>query len=160
ALILVTVIAVRFAWVFVNAYLPRALRRRESRDPFPSWKPLFLVGWTGIRGSISLVTALAIPLTLPGGTPFPSRDLIICIAFSVILATLLLQGLSLPWLIRRLDVADDGAQKREEIKARLAAQRAALARLDKLEARRQDGDDEAAALLQTLEPELITDLRN
>src|SRR5262249_6759188 len=86
-LILVTVIAVRFAWVFVNAYLPRMFRRGEERDPFPSWKPLFLGGWTGIRGSMSLVTALAIPLTLPGGKPFPSRDLIICIAFSVILAT-------------------------------------------------------------------------
>jgi len=140
AALLLTLTALRFLWVFLSAYLPRALLPGlRRRDPFPSWQQLVLVSWTGIRGGLSLVAALAIPFTLSGGIPFPDRSLIISIAFFVILATLLLQGLTLPWLIRRLHLDQDGSREKaedEETRARLVAARAALARLEALRARR------------------------
>ena len=85
-----------------------------------------------MRGSVALAAALALPIETNAGDPFPYRDLVIFCTFGVIFATLVLQGLSLPWLIRRLGVHDDGAEEREEIHARLVAARAALERLDEL----------------------------
>ena len=86
-----------------------------------------------MRGSVSLAAALAIPLTADG-QPFPQRDLIIFLTFAVIFSTLVLQGLTLPVLIRKLGVRDDGAAETEELRARLRASKAALARLDELDA--------------------------
>jgi CPA1 family monovalent cation:H+ antiporter len=100
-----------------------------------------LVAWTGMRGVVSLAAALALPVSLPNGDPFPGRDLILFLTFVVIFATLVLQGLSLPWLIRRLGIEDDGAIEKEERQARLLANQAALARLDQAtepDAARQD----------------------
>jgi len=91
-----------------------------------------IVGWTGMRGVVSLAAALAIPLTLPDGSPFPGRDYILFATFCVIFATLVLQGLSLPVLIRRLRVEDDDAAELEERTARIKANEAALAYLDEL----------------------------
>jgi CPA1 family monovalent cation:H+ antiporter len=126
------VILTRIVWVPVVAYLPRYLFRRvRERDPYPPWQFTVLVGWTGMRGAVSLAAALAVPLTVNGGGPFPDRELIIFLTFCVILATLLVQGLTLPALIRRLDVHDDG-EVRAESKARLKAAKAALRRLDEL----------------------------
>jgi CPA1 family monovalent cation:H+ antiporter len=85
-----------------------------------------------MRGVVSLAAALALPLTVRDGTPFPGRDLILFLTFMVILATLVVQGLSLPTLIRWLGIKDDGAAKREEREARLQANRAALARLNEI----------------------------
>jgi monovalent cation/hydrogen antiporter len=86
-----------------------------------------------MRGAISLAAALAIPLTVQGGAPFPGRDLILFLTFCVILLTLVLQGLSLPLLIRRLGLAGaEGEEEREETEARLRAAEAALARLEEL----------------------------
>ena len=85
-----------------------------------------MVGWSGMRGAVSLAAALALPLD------FPMRNLILFLTFAVILATLVLQGLTLPTLIRRLRLHDDGAEQREELQARLAATYAALERLDEL----------------------------
>jgi len=124
------VILIRILWVFPASYLPRMLFKRiRDRDPYLSWRQVALVGWTGMRGVISLAAALALPLTLRGGTPFPDRDLIQFLTFIVILATLVVQGLSLPLLIRRLGIKDDGAAAKEEHEARLKANQAALARL-------------------------------
>jgi CPA1 family monovalent cation:H+ antiporter len=130
--ILLTLIAVRFAWVFAGVYVPRLFRKRARRkEPITPWQNLLLVGWTGVRGGLSLVTALAVPFTLSGARPFPGRPLIIWIAFFVILVTLLLQGLTLPWLIRRLHITDnDDSLERKETRARIIAARAALRRLD------------------------------
>ena len=86
-----------------------------------------------MRGVVSLAAAMALPVTLTNGTPFPGRDLILFYTFGVILATLVLQGLTLPGLIRRLGVVDDGAHDHEERNARLKANQAALARLKELE---------------------------
>jgi Na+/H+ antiporter len=114
------------------AYLPRYLFRRiRERDPYPPWQQVTLVAWSGMRGAVSLAAALALPLTTDAGAPFPERDLIIFLTFTVILSTLLLQGLTLPLLIRRLDVHDD-AEVQAESKARLKAAKAALQRLDEL----------------------------
>jgi CPA1 family monovalent cation:H+ antiporter len=126
------VILTRLASAPFVAYLPRYLFPRiRERDPYPSWQEVVIVAWNGMRGAVSLAAALALPLTTDAGQPFPDRDLIIFLTFSVILVTLLVQGLSLPVLIRKLDVHDDG-EVRAESKARLKAAKAAMARLDEL----------------------------
>ena len=127
------VIVTRIVWQFALTGIIRALDRRESqRARRAPAAQIFLVGWAGMRGAVSLAAALAIPLETDAGAPFPNRDLIVFLAFAVIFVTLVLQGLSLPWLIRRLGVRDDGEEEREELRARLAAARAALERLDEL----------------------------
>jgi monovalent cation/hydrogen antiporter len=130
------VILVRLLWIFPASYLPRLLFKSiRDRDPYPSWRHVTLIGWTGMRGVVSLAAALAIPLTLdrtPDGLPFPGRDLILFLTFIVILATLVVQGLSLPLLIRWLGVKDDGSMEKEEREARLKANQAALARLNEI----------------------------
>ena len=129
----VTVIVVRLVWVFPGVYLPGLLSARvRAREVAPAPRNVLIVGWAGMRGVVSLAAALALPLTVDGGAPFPERDLVIFLTFSVILATLVGQGLTLPWLIRRLGVGDDGSADHEELHAREAAINAALARLDGL----------------------------
>ena len=126
------VILTRIVCVPVFAWLPRRLFRSiRERDPYPPWQQVALVAWTGMRGAVSLAAALALPLMTDAGKPFPQRDLIVFLTFAVILVTLVLQGLSLPALIRRLDVHDD-YETRSEAKARLKAAKAALRRLDEL----------------------------
>ncbi|HEX9276860.1 MAG TPA: Na+/H+ antiporter [Casimicrobiaceae bacterium] len=120
------VIALRIIWVFPAAYLPlwlfRSIREREgTRDP----REVFLVGWAGIRGSVTLAAALSIPLVTASGTSFPFRELIILLAASVIVITLLVNGFTLPWVIRWLEVRGDGIAEREERAARLATAQAA-----------------------------------
>ncbi|MFI3154689.1 MAG: Na+/H+ antiporter [Methylococcaceae bacterium] len=130
-LISATAIAVRLVWVPLAAWLPRVLSSSlRARDPMPSWANLFILGWSGMRGVVSLAAALALPLTTAAGTPFPFRAEIILIAFMVILVTLVVQGLSLPLLIRGLDLAEDGSIEYEERLARERAATAALALLD------------------------------
>ena len=129
-LISVAVIAVRILWVFPATYLPRRFSPKlRQRDPYPGWRNVTIVAWTGMRGVVSLAAALALPLTGQNNAAFPGRDLILFLTFSVILATLVLQGLSLPLVIRWLGVKDDGASEKEERDARLKANREALARL-------------------------------
>jgi len=131
AAISVTVIVARIAWVFPASYLPRRLSARiRARDPYPPSRAVFVVSWAGMRGAVSLAAALALPLT---PTPFPQRDLVIFLTFCVIVATLVGQGLSLPWLVRRLGVVASTGPDTEEAHARLAAVEAALARLAELE---------------------------
>lgn len=102
------VIAMRFAWVFPATYLPRRLSRRlRERDPAPPWQGPAVIGWAGMRGVVSLAAAFALPERMPG------RDLILFVTFCVIVATLL-QGLTLPWVVRRLGVDDAGAVERTE----------------------------------------------
>jgi hypothetical protein len=121
-----TVILVRFLWIFPATYL--------LPGPGPPWQWTAMVAWTGMRGAVSLAAALAIPLTTDLGEPFPQRPLIVFLAFSVILATLVVQGLSLPLVVRALGLTDDGsAAHEEEANARVAAAEAALARLAELE---------------------------
>jgi monovalent cation/hydrogen antiporter len=134
AIISATAILVRLVWVPLGSVIPRllspALRRR---DPIPPWPQIFLVAWTGMRGIVSLAAALALPLTTAQGTPFPFRNEVILLTFGVILSTLVLQGLSLTPLIRRLHLGEDDSLEVEEAFAREAAARAALSRLEALD---------------------------
>jgi CPA1 family monovalent cation:H+ antiporter len=132
-LVCAVAIIVRLIWVPVAAWVPRALSRAlRERDPMPSWSELIVLGWTGMRGIVSLAAAMALPLTTAQGTAFPLRAEIIMITFMVILATLLLQGISLPFLIRALHLPEDRGIEHEERGAREQAAAAALAHLDKI----------------------------
>jgi Na+/H+ antiporter len=132
-LVSVAVIVVRMIWVFPATYVPRWVSRRlRERDPAPSWRSVSIISWTGMRGVISLAAALALPFETASGAPFPGRDLIIFLTFSVILATLVVQGLSLPPLIRALGLEDDRIGEKEESKGRIKVADAALQRLDEL----------------------------
>jgi len=127
------VVVTRLIWVPVLTYLPRwASKRIRERDPYPPFGYPLVISWAGMRGAVSLAAALAVPLTIDAGTPFAERDLIIFLAFCVILGTLVVQGLTLPVLIRGLSLEDDGLAEREEAKARIRAAEAALARLEEL----------------------------
>ena len=137
----------RLLWIYPATYLPRLLSRRiRARDPYPPWQYPTLLGWAGLRGAVSLAAALALPLTTHAGNPFPQRDLIIYLAYCVILATLVVQGLSLPLLIRLLHLEDDGIAAKEETKARIYAAEAALARLEELASEAWVRDDTADRL--------------
>lgn len=129
-----TVLAVRALWIYPAARLPRLLVRRiRERDPMPPPAALTLITWSGMRGGVSLAAALAIPLTIDAGEPFPSRSLILFLTFAVIFGTLVVQGLTLPAVIRLLHLEDDGEEDgREEAQARIHATSAALLRLEEL----------------------------
>jgi monovalent cation/hydrogen antiporter len=105
-----------------------------------------VVAWAGMRGAVSLAAALAIPLQTDAGAPFPARELLIFLAFCVILVTLVGQGATLPALIRMLGIEDDGGDAREEAKARKRAAMAALERLAQLEGEDWVMDDTAGRL--------------
>lgn len=99
-------VGARLLWVFPGAYLPRWLDTRLGcPSPYPPWQGVAVVGWTGMRGAVSLAAALALPRTTADGQPFPGRDLIQLLTFAVIFATLVGQGLTLPFLIRVLGVS-------------------------------------------------------
>lgn len=132
------VIATRFVWMYPATYLPRWLIRGLARkDPSPPWQLPFALAFTGVRGIVSLAAALAIPFATDGGLPFPHRDTLLFLTFSVILVTLVGQGLALPAVIRWLGLADAGRRERradrlEEFDARGHAIEAASAALDAL----------------------------
>jgi monovalent cation/hydrogen antiporter len=134
ALIAGTVIVMRIVWSFTMPYVIRALDRRPSQRERRAGAAFRMVAaWSGMRGAVSLAAALALPLETDAGAPLPERNLILFLTFAVILATLVLQGLTLPALIRALRIRDDGADReREELRARLVAARAALDALDGL----------------------------
>jgi CPA1 family monovalent cation:H+ antiporter len=141
ALISAVVIAVRLGWVFTVPYLVRLLDRRQAqRLRRAGARERLVTGWSGMRGAVSLAAALALP------EDFPMRNLILFLTFAVILATLVLQGLTLPSLIRRLRVTADGAEEQEELRARMAATKAALERLDELAGEDWTRDDTVARL--------------
>jgi monovalent cation/hydrogen antiporter len=129
AAIVVTVIVVRFAWVFPATYLPRRLSRAiRERDPAPPWQWAVVVSWAGMRGVVSLAAAFALPID------FPQRDLILFLTFVVVIATLVGQGFTLPKVIRRLGVtASESLQDNlAEADAQQRAARAAIERLDQI----------------------------
>jgi CPA1 family monovalent cation:H+ antiporter len=114
--------------VFPATYLPRLLSKRaRERDPSPSWRIIFVLAFTGVRGAVSLAAALALPLTLPGGEAFPHRDLILFVSFGVILVTVIGLGLSLPAVVKALGISHLGRDERiREHGAEVAARRDAL----------------------------------
>jgi CPA1 family monovalent cation:H+ antiporter len=144
ALVSATVIGVRIAWVFPATYLPRRLSRRiRERDPSPPWQYPAFISWAGMRGAVSLAAALALPATTDQDAAFPGRSLILYLAFCVIVATLVGQGLTMPLVIRLLGLETDGRAERQEVKARIEAAEAALARLEELATENWVRDDTA-----------------
>jgi Na+/H+ antiporter len=141
--IIAVVVGTRFAWLFTMPYVFRALDRRPSQVARRiGAAPRVVIGWAGMRGAVSLAAALALPLETDAGAPFPERDLVIFLAYCVVLFTVVVQGLTLPALIRRLAVAADGSEEdAEEQAARIAAAEAALAALDGLAAEEWTRED-------------------
>ena len=132
-----TAIALRFLWVYVTAYTPGVWRTASCTGGAPRGNRLFFISWTGMRGAISLAAALALPLVLPDGKAFPARDLIIFVTFTVIIFTLIVQGGSLPLLIRMLGLEREGHQERDkatrsEYDARIRTLEAGIAHMDSL----------------------------
>jgi CPA1 family monovalent cation:H+ antiporter len=132
------VIIARFIWVFPGTYMTRFLSSRvRKRDPAPPWRYIVIIGFTGIRGVVSLAVALALPVTLPNGDDFPHRDLILLTSFGVIFVTLVGIGLTLPLLVKTLGLSRHGhnealKERDAEIAARrdiLVAARGALSKI-------------------------------
>jgi Na+/H+ antiporter len=153
AVVSAAAVAARFAWVFPATYVPRWLSPRlRVRDPAPPWTFPFLLSVTGVRGVVSLAAALALPIAFANGQPFPHRDLVLFIVFSVILVTLVGQGLILPgivnWLgLGKLGRAERHADRAQEHAAKRQGVEAATRRL------------EAIAQEQGLSDELLHPLR-
>ncbi len=128
ALVSAVIIVARFVWVFSASYLPRLWSSRSRRsDPLEDWRGVFVVAFTGVRGAVSLAAALALPYALPGGEAFPHRDLILFVAFGVILITLVGFGLTLPLVVEWLGLSAAGRDEhRREHESELAARRDAL----------------------------------
>jgi monovalent cation/hydrogen antiporter len=126
-------ILVRILWVFGVAYSPLGKNAKPNdKDPYgDNWKNVLIVAWTGTRGVVSLATALALPLTLANGQLFPQRSLVLFLSFVVILMTLVVQGLSLPILIRLLGVKPHPEQQNEERELRLVVANSVLNFIDK-----------------------------
>ena len=147
ALVAAIVIIARFAWLYPATYLPRIMSKRlRERDPAPPWQWPFILSFAGVRGAVSLAAALALPLALPTGDPFPYRDLIQFVSFGVIFITLVGLGLSLPPVVRWLGIARAGrdehiAEHESEIAARREALAAALASLDAMTDDRELSDE-------------------
>lgn len=129
-----TVIAVRIVWMYLFAYLPPLLSRRvRERESPPPPAQVFVVAWAGMRGVVSLAAAAGVPLTTLSGDQFPGRPHIVFLTFVVVVGTLLLHGLTLPWVIRMLGVEGDDPQK-DQLAAVQAQDRAARAAADRLDA--------------------------
>jgi monovalent cation/hydrogen antiporter len=126
------VIVTRLLWIFPSSRIALWLARRHDPELKPArWRDVFVAGWAGLRGAVTLAAALSLPLSV-GGAPFPGRDLLIFLASSVIVVTLVFNGLTLPLLIRWFGVQGDDAVEREERAARIAAAQAAIRALRKI----------------------------
>ncbi|WP_263165729.1 Na+/H+ antiporter [Streptomyces sp. SCSIO ZS0520] len=128
------VVAARFVWVYPAAYLPRLSRRVRDREEDPTPQGAFVIAWAGMRGVVSLAIAFSVPLTLDDGEDFPARNLVLFLTFTTVIGTLVVQGLSLPALIRllRLPGRDRRQETLAEAQAQAQASRAAEQRLDAL----------------------------
>jgi CPA1 family monovalent cation:H+ antiporter len=142
-LVSAVVVAVRVVWQFVPMVVGRVIKRLGNWSPGMNWRENLLIGWSGMRGAVSLAAALALPFSLDTGAPFGSRDLIIYLTVAVIFVTLVGQGLTLPWVVRKLGLGAHEAWAPDEAVARLAAAQAALDRLEEIEAT-ETGIPEAA----------------
>ncbi|MFF2654667.1 Na+/H+ antiporter [Streptomyces sp. NPDC058045] len=144
AAVVVTVIVVRLLWLLPASWITRRLHAlRDYDEDIPStWRETLVMWWSGMRGVASVALALAIPLTMDDGAPFPHRDELVFLAFAVIMVTLVVQGLSLPWLVRKLGVRAD-TEKEKEFERLLArrAGRAARNRLKEIESTEELPDE-------------------
>jgi len=149
ALFSALIILLRLLWTFPSARVSYFIRTRllHQNEKRPGPRDLFVIGWTGMRGVVALAAAISLPQALANGSPFPHRNLIVFLTFSVILVTLVLQGLTLPPLIRALGLAGASGPPIQETKARRAVLEAAL---HYLENRRQSDQPAFADLYDDL----------
>ncbi|MER5831945.1 Na+/H+ antiporter [Streptomyces sp. NPDC002130] len=169
AVVVVVVVFARLLWLLPATWLTKRLHaRRDYDEDIPvSWRETVVMWWSGMRGVASVALVLAIPLETDAGAPFPSRDEIIFIAFGVIMATLVLQGLTLPWLVRRLGVKADTDQEKEFAKAlAIRAAKAAKQRLREIEGSEKLSEELSEQMLRRaydigvrISPELAEDER-
>ncbi|MFF4228318.1 Na+/H+ antiporter [Streptomyces sp. NPDC001820] len=169
AAIIGVVVVVRLLWLLPATWLAKRLHKlRDYDEEIPvGWRETLVMWWSGMRGVVSVALALAIPLKTDSGAPFPGRDEIIFIAFAVILATLVLQGLTLPWLVRRLGVqADTDAEGELERNLAIRASKAAKRRLREIEAMEDLPEDISERLLRAaydlgarISPDIVDDER-
>ncbi|MFB6874237.1 Na+/H+ antiporter [Streptomyces sp. NPDC056323] len=134
-IVFLAVVVVRFIWVYPATYLPRWLSRRiREREPDTDWTGPLIVGWAGMRGVVSLAIAFSIPFAMSDGSPFPARNLVLFLTFTTVIGTLVVQGLTLPLLVRvlKLPGRDAKAETLAEAQAQSEASAAAEARLDEL----------------------------
>ncbi|MET9916523.1 Na+/H+ antiporter [Streptomyces sp. NPDC059605] len=134
-LVFLAVVVVRFLWVYPATYTPRWLSRRiREREPGTDWRAPLIVGWAGMRGVVSLAIAFSIPYVTADGDPFPARDLVLFLTFTTVIGTLVVQGLTLPVLVRvlKLPGRDERAETLAEAQAQSEASAAADARLEEL----------------------------
>jgi len=152
------VIVIRLLWMFPAAFIPRWLSRGvRTREPSPGWQGTLVLGWAGMRGVVSLASALSVPLLAADGQAFPQRNLILFITFVVILVTLVVQGLSLPALIRLTKIVErDNRQPLEEQEAavRLHLRQAAVAHLQRQYPAELADNELIARLQQRMETEV------
>ncbi|MFL5458297.1 MAG: Na+/H+ antiporter [Myxococcales bacterium] len=135
-LLTIVVIALRLFWSFSATHMNYFLRRRffRQKEQTPNGREIFLIGWTGMRGVIALAAALALPQTEPDGTPFPFRNVVVFLTFVVILLTLVVQGLTLPPVIRLLGLGGADTTQQEEDEARRIVLDAAISHLERARA--------------------------
>jgi len=126
-----SIILIRIIWVFPTAYLPWLIRKKiRDTEPKPNWRAVLIIAWSGMRGVVSLAAALSIPLSMISGEAFPHRDLILFVSFIVILCTLLLQGLTLPWLIQKLEITTKEQEWKQELEIKATLDSAVLTYLN------------------------------
>ncbi|MFF8590940.1 Na+/H+ antiporter [Streptomyces sp. NPDC015220] len=121
--VFLVVVAARFVWVYPATFLPRLLSRRvREREANPTWRGAMVTGWAGMRGVVSLAIAFSIPVTVHGGGPFPQRNMLLFLTFTTVIGTLVVQGLTLPPLIRLLKFPGHDAQAATLAEANAQAQ--------------------------------------
>ncbi|MBC8035170.1 MAG: Na+/H+ antiporter [Chitinophagaceae bacterium] len=156
-IITLATILVRIVWVYPATFIPRWLSKRvRQRESLPSIANVFIVAWAGMRGVVSLASALAVPLTLSTGKAFPQRNLILFITFVVILVTLVVQGLTLPFLIRQLELQDSEdsvPEDEQETAVSLALTQTALQHINQKYSREMAGNELVQNLGKQLESE-------
>ena len=132
-ILLGTVVTIRFIWVYPATYLPRLIPAVAASDPSPSWKVPTVIGWAGMRGVVSLAAAFALPLVMTDGKALQARNLVVFLTFVVVIGTLVIQGLTLPWLIRRLGLLSGPEDARDVLSEAQATNDAVRAGVDRLD---------------------------
>lgn len=142
-------IALRLLWTFPAAHFAHFVRTRIFRQDYPMPQPrsLFVLGWTGMRGVVALAAAVSLPLTIADGSPFPQRNIIVFLTFSVILVTLVLQGLTLPAVVRAVGLAEDNSPACEEDEARQIVLQSAIVYLQGLKSEQLEKESGAATVI-------------
>ncbi|MGW5865372.1 Na+/H+ antiporter [Streptomyces sp. NPDC055239] len=169
AAVVAVVVGVRLLWLLPATYLAKRLHKlRDIDEEIPTtWRETVVMWWSGMRGVASVALALAIPLKTDSGDPFPARDEIIFIAFCVIMATLVVQGLTLPWLVKKLGVrADTDVERAIERDLAIRAAKAAKRRLKEIEEVEELPEDLSERLLRgafdigaRISPDIVDDER-